>query len=413
MAEIAIIGAGPYGLSIAAHLKSHGVRFRIFGKAMHAWLAQMPKGMRLKSEGFASGLYDPDATFTLAKYCERKGIPYRDIGLPTPLEVFSAYGLEFQKSFVQELEEKCVASVTRSASGFQLCLDDGEVVAARKIIIALGLNGFEYVPPILSALGEQWVTHSSRHHHLDCFKGREVVVVGAGSSALELAALLHRVGASVRLIARARSIDFHSPPGPKPRPLLTRIRLPTTGLGPGRWRSAFFTAAPQIFRHMPLRFRRRLVQTHVRPAPAWFVRDDVIGKVPFHLGARILDAEVRDGRIRLRLEDRAGKGEVLTADHVIAATGFTVDLDRLRIIEAELRAEIRCVEQSPVLSENFESSVPGLYFVGPIAALSFGPLMRFAFGAQYAATRLSKHLARDEILQEGNRRCDAHLGDLG
>ena len=121
----------------------------------------------------------------------------------------------------------------------------------------------------------------------------------------------------------------------------------------------------------------------------------MVGKVPFHLGMRIATAEVRDGRVRLQLEDRAGKGEILTADHVIAATGFTVDLDRLDILEAALRAEIRCVEQSPVLSANFESSVPGLYFVGPTAALSFGPMMRFAFGAQYVAKRLSKHLAKE------------------
>ena len=198
-------------------------------------------------------------------------------------------------------------------------------------------------------------------------------MIGAGSSALELAALLHEVGACVHLVARAPVVDFHNPPEPMPRPLLKRIRLPFTGLGPGSWRAAFFTAAPQMFRHMPLWFRRKLVQGHIRPAPAWFVKDRVVGKVPFHLGTRILQAEVRDGRVRLELEDRAGKGQTLTADHIIAATGFAVDLDRLHVLEAELRAAIRCVEQSPVLSANFESSVPGLYFVGPSRRFRSGP----------------------------------------
>ena len=115
MTDVAIIGAGPYGLSIAAHLKARGIRFRIFGKAMHAWLAHMPKGMRLKSEGFASCLYDPDSTFTLAKFCEREGLPYADLGVPPPLEVFSSYGLEFQKRFVPELEDKFVVSAARSS----------------------------------------------------------------------------------------------------------------------------------------------------------------------------------------------------------------------------------------------------------------------------------------------------------
>ena len=220
-------------------------------------------------------------------------------------------------------------------------------------------------------------------------------MIGAGSSALELAALLHEVGARVHLVARAPVINFHSPPEPMPRPLLKRMRLPITGLGPGSWRAAFFTAAPQMFRHMPLWFRRKLVQDHIRPAPAWFVRNRVVDKVPFHLGARIAKAEVRDGRVRLQLEDRSGKAQTLTADHVIAATGFAVDLDRLHIMEAELRATVRRVEHSPVLSSNFESSVAGLYFVGPLASISFGPLMRFAFGAQYAAGRLARHLAQE------------------
>jgi len=362
---------------------------------MHAWLVHMPKGMHLKSEGFASGLYDPGSTFTLAKYCQGEGIAYADVGLPTPLEVFSSYGLKFQERFVPELEEKSVVSVAQTSSGFRISLADGETVTARRVVIATGLSGFEQVPPSLAALGEQWVTHSSRYGDLDHFKGKEVIVIGAGSSALEFAALLHQVGAGVHLVARAPVIEFHDPPGAMPRPLLKRIRLPFTGLGPGKWRSAFFTAAPQLFRHMPLWFRRKLVQGHVRPAPAWFVKDQVVGKVPFHLETSISQAEVREGRVRVELGGPGGKGQTLTADHIVAATGFAVDLDRMHVLEGDLRAAIRCRERSPSLSANFESSVPGLYFVGPMAAISFGPLMRFAFGAQYAATRLSKHLAKE------------------
>src|SRR5580704_12695153 len=95
--RVAIIGAGPYGLSIAAHLKACGVDFRIFGSPMHTWTTQMPEGMRLKSEGFASSLYAPDSAFTLRDYCREQCIPYADLGLPVPLETFVAYGLRFQK----------------------------------------------------------------------------------------------------------------------------------------------------------------------------------------------------------------------------------------------------------------------------------------------------------------------------
>jgi cation diffusion facilitator CzcD-associated flavoprotein CzcO len=145
--NVAIIGAGPYGLSLAAYLKASGVNFRIFGNPMDFWLAHMPKGMKLKSEGFASSLYDPKSEFTLAAYCKEKGIPYQDIGLPVPLEVFSAYGLEFQKRLVPGLEKKLVKQLQRSGNGFQLRLDDGEVVNARRVVIATGLTHYENRDP--------------------------------------------------------------------------------------------------------------------------------------------------------------------------------------------------------------------------------------------------------------------------
>src|SRR5690349_14294594 len=191
MVDVVVMGAGPYGLSIAAHLKERGVDFRIFGSPMGFWLNHMPKGMRLKSEGFASCIYDPDSTFTLEQYCKEQGLPYADIGLPTPLETFTSYGLEFQKKFVPELENELVVSLKRASHGFDVRLENGEIVAARKVVIAVGLTYYVYIPPSLSSLPKEFVSHSSEHSTLDHFRGREVAVAGAGASALDLAALLH------------------------------------------------------------------------------------------------------------------------------------------------------------------------------------------------------------------------------
>src|SRR5208337_254906 len=180
--DVAIIGAGPYGLSIAAHLKALGVSFRIFGSPMHTWLAHMPKGMRLKSEGFASSLYDLGSTFTLEVYCKGKGIPYRDLSLPVPLEVFTAYGLEFQRRFVPELETSLVDFLKRTPEGFQIRLENGRCVSARRVVMAVGLTHYKFLPPELSGLPETLVTHSSKHSTVDQFRGREVTLVGAGAS---------------------------------------------------------------------------------------------------------------------------------------------------------------------------------------------------------------------------------------
>ena len=195
--DIAIIGAGPYGLSLAAHLRALGADFLIFGNPMHTWLTQMPLGMRLKSEGFASTLYDADSAFTLAHYCRREGIPYADIGLPVRVETFAAYGLEFQRRFAPELDQDSVISLTASSSGFRLRLENRSSVTARRVVMAVGISHFQYLPPILSALPEEFVTHTADHTVFDEFKGREVAVIGAGASALDVAAALHRAGAGV------------------------------------------------------------------------------------------------------------------------------------------------------------------------------------------------------------------------
>jgi thioredoxin reductase len=388
--EVAIVGAGPYGLSMAAFLGARGIPFRIFGNPMSAWADQMPKGMRLKSEGFASSLADSKAQFTLAHYCRQEGLPYEDTEHPVPLETFVAYGLAFQKKFASNLENKMVVSIRQSPVGFELQLDDGESLSARKVIIAVGITQFAHVPAVLSAISADFVSHSSAHSDLRGFRGREVAVVGAGASAMDLAALLHQSGADVQVIARRSVVRFHNPP--KPRSLSERIFNPTTGIGMGM-DLYFYVNAPHIFRWLPERLRLDRVRKTLGPAPGWFIRDEVVGKVPLHLSMDIARAWVQNGRVSLQLTNGEGS-QTLGFDHVIAATGYHVDLQRLDILSHELRAKIRVTNKSPLLSANFESSVPGLYFVGVTAANTFGPVMRFAYGTRFTARRLSRYLAK-------------------
>ena len=392
--DVVIVGAGPYGLSIAAHLKARGVDFRIFGKPMHFWLTRMPKGMRLKSEGFASSLYDPDSTFTLEVYCKEKGIPYADLGSPVPLEVFISYGQEFQRRFVPQLEDKLVNSLRRSGENFQIRLEDGEIVSARRVVTAIGLTHFEHIPPVLATLPEEFVAHSSKHNTVDQFKGREVAVVGAGASALDLAALLHQAGANVQVVARKSVIRFHDPPEELEPSLIDRLRTPITGIGPG-WKLFLCTNAPLLFRQMPQEFRLDKVRRILGPAPCWFIKDQVVGKVGLNVGVTVTEAKVQNGRVSLQLTDNVGARRILMTDHVIAATGYKPDLRRLAFLDPDLQSEVQSVEHTPVLSSNFECSIPGLYFVGVIAANTFGPLLRFAFGARFTARRLSRHLEKN------------------
>jgi thioredoxin reductase len=348
--------------------------------------------MQLKSEGFASNLSDPEAKFTLNAYCAEHSIPYADIGLPVPLKTFIDYGLEFQRRYVPDLENVQITSVKRPAEYFQLTTSAGELVRARQVVVATGIVDFAYLPLQLASLPNSMVSHSSQHSDLSGFKGQKVAVLGAGASAVDIAALLFEIGVDVELIARRQSIQFHSPPN-EPRPLWTRLKAPRSGLGTG-WRSRLCTDVPLVFHSMPQSLRLRAVARHLGPAPGWFVRDAVVGRLPMRLGVTLASAQISGNRVRLALGGPDKKSAEIEVDHVIAATGYEVATSRLAFIDESIRSRVLTAGKAPILNRHFESSVSGLYFVGTAAANSFGPLLRFAYGADFTAKRVFAKLLR-------------------
>jgi copper chaperone CopZ len=208
-----------------------------------------------------------------------------------------------------------------------------------------------------------------------------------------LAGLLHEVGAHVELVSRRKELKFHSQPTGRPRSRWEQIRHPQSGLGPGI-RSRFFANAPLAFHYLPERFRVEAVRRTLGPSGGWFIRDKVIGKVPLHLGCTPRGAEVQNGKVKLSIRSAEAGEQEIVSEHIIAATGYKVDLERLTFLNPEIRAQLKTVNGSPALSSSFESSVPGIYFVGIAAANSFGPVMRFAFGAGFAARRITQAMTR-------------------
>ena len=390
--EVAIIGAGPYALSLAAHLRALDVEHRIFGSTMHTWRTQMPRGMFLKSDGFASNLYDREQSFTLQRYSAETGVAYADEGVPVSLDTFCAYGLAFQKRFAPQVEPKLVTRLKADGSGIELQLDDGEKLRPRKVVLAVGISHFQHVPEALASLPPEFCSHSSACVDPARFKGRDVTIIGRGASALDLAGLLHAAGALVRLVTRKPSLAFHAGPASKPRSLWQRMRRPKSGLGPSL-RSLLYSEAPMVFHHLPERTRLRIARNYLGPSGGWFMRDQVLGKVPVMLGSVVEDVWVRQDRVHLRLHDGDGKVSEISTDHIIAATGYRTDLRRLPFLDDELLPHLRMIQHAPVLSAQFETSTPGLHVIGPAATNSFGPVMRFAFGARFTAQRLSTHLA--------------------
>ncbi|MGH3764941.1 MAG: NAD(P)-binding domain-containing protein [Pseudonocardiaceae bacterium] len=391
LVDVAIVGAGPYGLSLGAHLSAAGVPVRQFGLPMQLWREAMPAGMFLKSQGFASNLSDPEGRHTLRAFCASTGRDYADYGLPVPLETFVAYGNWFQRAEVPHLEEVMVSNVTQVGGQYELSLSDGSVARARRVVVATGVQHFPYVPGTLAALPTQMCTHPSAHDDLSVFAGREVTVVGAGQSALESAALLHEAGALVTVVARTPELAWNGNPLATQRSIRQRLREPEATLGSG-WSTWFYSTQPQLYRRLPAARRVRTARTALGPAGAAWLRARVEGKIRTLVGHSVRWAEPETGGVRLGLRAADGATTEIAADHVLAATGYRADLDRLSFLDATLRATVRTLASTPDVGPDFQSSAPGLYFIGPAVAPTFGPVMRFVCGSDYAARTVARAL---------------------
>lgn len=391
--DVAVIGAGPYGLSLAAQLAGRGIDARVFGKPLSTWKAHMPKNMFLKSDGFASNLSAPVAGSTLKAYCETYNIPYAPQGLPIALDTFLSYADWFRNRHVAHLEELNVVSLSRDAEGFKLSLEDGSELTARNVVMAVGIAWFAHIPAVLASLPKSLVSHTFNHREGDRFRGRDVVVVGAGSSATDTAWMLHEAGANVRIVARADAIEYNNVPDPDAETLLYRIQKPASGIGRG-WKSYFCATAPVLFHKLPESMKRRAIQSHMHPAAGWFMREKIEGRIPCLTGHEVAAADARDGGVRLILANKSGQQELLTCDHVIAATGYKPDMRKIPFLTRDLCDAIAPGRDSALLSDKFETRVPGLFVIGPAAIDSFGPLMRFMYGAEFAAPHVANFLAR-------------------
>jgi cation diffusion facilitator CzcD-associated flavoprotein CzcO len=388
--DTVIVGAGPYGLSIAAHLRAAGLPFRILGPPLESWRSFMPEGMILKSEPFASNLWDPQRKFTLERFSRERALPYQASGKPVSRARFLDYADWFVQRAVGEVSDIKVKRLRREAQNFILDLEAGTSLEARRVILATGHMAFRYVPPELDRLVEPFCFHSTRLGELRAFSGRDVTIIGAGQSALESAALLREAGAAVRIVARTDRLIWNTQPDPS-RSFLQAIRAPESGLAEG-WRSLALAELPQAFRLLfPAAKRHRFVATSWGPSGSWWLRDRVQGHIDTLLGRRIISASESGGRVRLVSDGPDGVSEIWT-DHIVAATGFKIDVERLDYLEPTLRGSIAREGQAPLLDSRFETSIPGLFIVGVPSAPTFGPVMRFMFGAKHVAPVLARRL---------------------
>ncbi|MFE7897902.1 FAD-dependent oxidoreductase [Streptomyces sp. NPDC057424] len=385
----AVVGAGPYGLATACHLQAAGVRLRVFGQTMESWRAHMPDGMLLQTLPAASAIAAPRHGYALGDFRAARGLTGADDRRPVPLAEYIDYGRWFQEHLVPEPEPCRVRRIRAEEGGFRLLLDSGEEPLAASVVLATGAVPHAYVPRVLrECAAEGLASHTSRHRDLRRFAGERVAVLGAGQSGLECATLLHEARARPTLVARTSAVVFDPPP---PNGTGDRSRLPGPGspLGRGRPLLATVSRGGAAYRRLPAPLRMELLRAVPRPAGAWWLKERAEGRFPVLCGRTLIAAEPGYGVVRLRLLDEHGWPEDIVVDHVLAATGYRVDLRRLDVLDPGLRRSLRVFAGAPVLTSGFESSTPGLYFTGLAAAPSFGPLLRFVAGTGFAARRLT------------------------
>ncbi len=381
--DVVIVGAGPYGLSVAAHLRSvRGLETRVFGEPMSFWERQMPVGMLLRSPWAGSHLSDPESSFTLDAYRTKNG---NHFAAPIALSRFIDYGHWFQHCAVPDVDKRQVRLVEKNTRGFQLTLNDGARLDARHVIIACGIGSFAWRPAPFHDLPGSLASHSSEHRDLSLFKGQQVMVVGAGQSALESAALLHEAGATIEVMVRAPVLRWlHQRPLLHKWPMQPLLYAPPD-VGPAL--VSHVVARPNWFRRLPRGLQDVLGSRSIRAAGSAWLKPRVY-EFQIQIGRFVVSSVPHEKRLKLRIDD----GSERIVDHALLGTGYRVDISRYGFLSRELLASIQQTDGYPQLSSGFESSICGLHFVGAPAAWSFGPLMRFVAGAEFTARAVFEHI---------------------
>jgi FAD-dependent urate hydroxylase len=383
--DVAVLGAGPYGLSVAAHLRGAGLEAAVFGEPMSFWTRNMPVGMFLRSSARASNISDPEGTHTLVRYEQALGAP---VPKPVPLEEFVRYAEWFRSELVQNIDERGVVRLDRVEGGFRVLLADGDALSASRVVVAGGIAPFARRPAVFEGLPTSRVSHSVELRDPGAFRGKRIAVVGAGQSALESAALLHEAGADVELVARASRLVWIPARSETPAFVerqLRRLFYPPTEVGPRglNW----IAAAPDAFRRLPRGVQAGTDRACMAPMGAAWLRPR-FGEFPVTLGRSVVEADADDGHVRMTLDD----GDRREVDHVLLGTGFRVDVTRYGFLAPELLRQVRLDDGYPLLTTGLESSVPGLHFVGAPAARIFGPVVRFVIGTAYVAPALTRQV---------------------
>ena len=399
--DVAILGAGPYGLSVAAHLRqSKLLDLRILGGPMSFWEKHMPAGMLLRSPRVATHISDPQRRLTLDAFEKANGNRFavkvpstvtedyiaREMAKRVPLEDFIKYGHWFLRQADLPVDSRVVSYIELAWGGFRLIFEDGKSLEAGRVVVAAGIASFAHIPKPFADLPCSLVSHTSYHNDLGKFRNKEILVIGGGQSALESAVLLDEAGAHVEVLVREPVMHWL---GMKHRwmhgEMAAWMFYGPADVGPPG--ISLLAQRPNLYRRLPRAVQDQWGVRAICPAVSCWVKART-ANVRIHTGCFVVSARAEGERLRVQLND----GSERVFDHVLLGTGYRVDIERYPFLSPQVLKRIERVNGFPVLDQGFETSLPGMHFVGAPAARSFGPLMRFVAGTEFAAPAVAHRI---------------------
>ncbi len=367
--KLLIIGAGPYGLALAALAQHRGLDFSLVGRPMEFWRRNMPKGMCLRSD-FDWHL-DPLEVYTLAAYMKSAGIEAKH-ARPMPVTLFQDYAQWFQEKYHLQPRASLVRELRKSGELFEVGLENRETLLVENVVVALGFGSFKNIPEELAKkIPAGRCSHTGDTVDFDFLRGRSCLIIGGRQSAYEWAALIRENGGKEIHISHRHAVPKFEPSDWS----WTRDQVRATEQNPG-WFRRLPPSEQEAIRQRFWAEGRLKLEPWLAPR---------IDKENIHLWPNttlIGCQELLDGRVRASLDN----GATFDVDHIILATGYRVDINRVPYFSQEsILSNLHVVDGYTVLDEGFQSNISGLYFTGLPATKDFGPFFGFVVGSTVAA----------------------------